>query len=136
MRYNSDIREFIKAALSPAVVSKIDLDRDNKRAKVIVAQNQLSLAIGKKGQNVRLASKLVGWELDIRSKESMAEQVGKLSKLKAIGKKIAENLVDAGFSTKEKLAQATVKELTAVKGIGKKKAEQIIKEAKQADENL
>ena len=70
VRYNEDIREYIKAALSPAEVSEIKLDKDNLKAKVIVADDQLSLAIGKHGQNVRLASKLIGWELDIRTKAS------------------------------------------------------------------
>ncbi len=72
VRYSDDIREYIKAALLPAEVSEIRLDKANKRAEVIVADDQLSLAIGKHGQNVRLASKLTGWELDVRTK-AMAE---------------------------------------------------------------
>jgi N utilization substance protein A len=73
VRYSEDIREYIKAALLPAEVSEIKLDKAAKRAEVIVADDQLSLAIGKHGQNVRLASRLVGWELDVRTK-AMAEQ--------------------------------------------------------------
>ena len=68
VRYSDDIREYIKAALSPAKVSEIKLDKDNLKAEVIVDDDQLSLAIGKHGQNVRLASRLIGWELDIRTK--------------------------------------------------------------------
>jgi transcription termination/antitermination protein NusA len=75
VRYNEDIREYIKAALLPAEVGEIKLDKTNKRAEVIVADDQLSLAIGKHGQNVRLASKLVGWELDVRTKAALAAQM-------------------------------------------------------------
>ncbi len=73
VRYNDDIREYIKASLLPAEVSEIRLDKATKRAEVIVADDQLSLAIGKHGQNVRLASRLTNWELDVRTK-AMAEQ--------------------------------------------------------------
>jgi len=69
VRYASDIKEYIQAALSPAEISQIQLDYDGKKANVIVADDQLSLAIGKQGQNVRLASKLVSWELDLFSFE-------------------------------------------------------------------
>jgi len=68
VRYNDDIREYIRAALSPAKIAEIKLDKDHSKAEVIVDDDQLSLAIGKHGQNVRLASKLMGWELDIRTK--------------------------------------------------------------------
>jgi transcription termination/antitermination protein NusA len=73
VRYSDDIREYIKAALLPAEVSEIKLDKAAKRVEVIVADDQLSLAIGKHGQNVRLASRLTGWELDVRTK-AMSEQ--------------------------------------------------------------
>lgn len=72
VRYNEDIREYIKAALSPAKVSEIKLDKENLKAEVIVDDDQLSLSIGKHGQNVRLASRLIGWELDIRTKQTAA----------------------------------------------------------------
>ncbi|MFA5436979.1 MAG: transcription termination factor NusA [Candidatus Omnitrophota bacterium] len=68
VRFNEDMREYIKNALSPAKVSEIKLDKEKLKAEVIVEDDQLSLAIGKHGQNVRLASRLIGWELDIRTK--------------------------------------------------------------------
>jgi N utilization substance protein A len=77
VRYNDDIKEYIKAALSPAEVSEIRLDKEAQKATVIVADDQLSLSIGKHGQNVRLASKLIGWELDIRTKTMIAEAEAK-----------------------------------------------------------
>lgn len=131
VRWSSDIKEFIKAALSPAVISMIDLDRDNKRAKVLVASDQLSLAIGKRGQNVRLASRLVSWEIDVRSKESIEEGRKKLLTLKAVGKKAAEILVDFGYGNLNNLARAEISKLSDLKGIGKKKAASIIEEAKK-----
>ena len=160
VRYNEDIREYIKAALSPAEVSEIRLDKDKLRAEVIVNDDQLSLAIGKHGQNVRLASKLIGWELDIRTKESLlaeaekakaqaaqpqAEEVAakqpkrekvkeaalELSALSGVGEKTVILLKGAGFGNLQDLAKAGIKDLLQIKGIGEKKAEKLIKEAKE-----
>lgn len=132
VRWSEDIKEFMKMALSPAVISMIELDRESKRAKVLVAADQLSLAIGRKGQNVRLASKLVGWEIDVRSRESIEENIKKLLVLKAVGKKAAATLVDAGYNSLNALAKAGVAELSSLKGLGKKKAASIIEETKKA----
>lgn len=132
VRWSEDIKEFIKMALSPAVISMIELDRENKRAKVLVAADQLSLAIGRKGQNVRLASRLVGWEIDVRSRESIEENIKKLLSLKAVGKKVAATLVDAGYNSLNILAKSEPKTLAKLKGIGEKKAATIIEEAKKA----
>jgi N utilization substance protein A len=131
VRWSEDIKEFIKAALSPAVISMIELDRENKRAKVQLNSDQLSIAIGKRGQNVRLASKLVNWEIDVRSKESIEEAIKGLQKLKSLGKKAAESLVDSGYNSLNSLENAQEKKLAKLKGIGKKKAAKIIKEAKK-----
>jgi len=135
VRWSDDVKEFIKAALQPAVVSRIELDREAKRAKVLVANDQLSLAIGKHGQNVRLASKLVGWEIDVRSKEAIEEDVQEILKLKNIGKKIAAVLVDAGYASLDKIIQASPEALSKLKGIGDKKATKIIEEAKKVIES-
>lgn len=131
VRWNEDIREFIKAGLSPAVVSRIDLDRDHKRVRVLVADDQLSLAIGKKGQNVRLASKLIGWEIDIRSREAIEEDTKKIKQLKSVGKKSADVLVEAGYNSLEIIAKSSAESLSELKGIGRKKAIQIIEETKE-----
>ena len=132
VRWSEDIKEFIKMALSPAIILMIELDRENRKAKVLVAVDQLSLAIGRKGQNVRLASKLVGWEIDVRSRESIEEGIKKLLILKAVGKKAAATLVDAGYNNLVLLARAEPKALSSLKGLGKKKAAGIIEEAKKA----
>ena len=77
VEWSPDPIEFIVAALSPAQVSSVELDEENKEAKVIVPDDQLSLAIGKRGQNVRLAVKLTGWNLDVRSESGNSEEVEK-----------------------------------------------------------
>ncbi len=110
----------------------IELDRETRRAKVLVAADQLSLSIGRKGQNVRLASKLVGWEIDVRSRESIEESIKKLLTLKAVGKKVAAVLVDAGYNNLNSLARAELTALSSLKGIGAKKAASIIEEVKKA----
>ena len=131
VRWSEDIKEFMKAALSPAVISMIELDRENNRAKILVAGDQLSLAIGKRGQNVRLASKLVGWEMDIRSRESIEEDIKKLFQLKSVGKKAAAILVDAGYGDVVTLSRQKPGSLSKLKGIGEKKANSMIEEAKK-----
>lgn len=147
VRYNEDTKEYIKAALSPAKVSEIKIDKENQKAEVIVDDDQLSLAIGRHGQNVKLASKLIGWQLDIRTKTMVAEQVLKgaqvkeeepreaaaggisLEELPGVGLKTAENLKDAGMKSLDDLLNAGVEGLKEIKGIGAKKAQKIIDEA-------
>jgi len=129
IRYSDDIKEFICEALKPAIVSEIEIDRKNKHAKVLVAQDQLPIAIGKRGQNVRLASLLIGWEIDVRSKEAIEEDIKEILKLKNVGKKIAGVLVEAGYNSLEEIAKADPKDLANLKGIGEKKAMALIEEA-------
>jgi N utilization substance protein A len=128
VRYNDDVREYIKAALLPAEVTEIKLDKNNKRAEVIVADDQLSLAIGRHGQNVRLASKLVSWELDVRTKaQAEAKQLEAVKKEEV---KEEEKIVKAEKLAKaekpkpakaEKAAKAEkVTELEQLPGIGEK----------------
>lgn len=136
VRWNPDISQFIQAALAPAKISGIRLNKENQRAEVIVDEDQLSLAIGKGGQNVRLASRLVGWELDIRTKEMLekppAEKELKISldSLTGIGEKIKGLLKASGFKTIEDIACAKIEELIKIKGIGRVKAKRLIEQAK------
>ncbi len=149
VRYSSDMKEYIQAALSPAEISQIQIDSEDKKANIIVADDQLSLAIGKHGQNVRLASRLIGWALDIFSAEQWktgqekqmaeereAQKVGaaegpSLADLPGIGEKLLGSLQEAGFNALEKVANAQEEELTQIKGLGKVKAAKLIKEAKK-----
>ena len=150
VRYSDDIREYIKASLSPAKVSEIKLDKENLKAEVIVDDDQLSLAIGKHGQNVRLASRLIGWELDIRTKttatgaapkekeekpretEKAEKETVSLEGLSGVGEKTLASLQEAGFKNIEDILQADIKDLMKIKGIGDKKAKKIIEQAKKA----
>ena len=148
VRYNDDIKEYIKAALSPAKIAEIKLDKDNLKAEVIVDDDQLSLSIGKHGQNVRLACRLTGWELDIRTKamigaeaekekakeekakeEKEKEKAVSLKDLPGVGEKTLTALKEAGFTDTEDILKADIKDLLKVKGIGQKKAEKLISEA-------
>lgn len=132
IKWHEDIKEYIKASLAPAVISRIELDREAKRAKVLVSNDQLSLAIGKHGQNVRLASRIVGWEIDVRSREAIEEEVKDIFKLKSVSKKLAAVLVDAGYASLSKISKTSCEGLSKLKGIGDKKAAKIIEEAKKA----
>ncbi len=137
IRWNDDLREYITAALSPAKITEIRLDKANQRAQIIVAEDQLSLAIGKHGQNVRLASRLIGWDLDIRTRQEIVQEkeIAKKARqemlLDGVGDKIVNALIEAGFDSLEKIKDATVEQLVQVKGIGAKKAEKIIEAAKE-----
>ena len=135
IRWSDNVREYISASLSPAKISEIKLDKEKQQAEVVVPEDQLSLAIGKRGQNVRLASRLVGWELDIRTRpelkeETISKEEQSIANIHGVGEKILSTLVEAGFSTLESLVNADVDTLSEIKGVGVKKAEKIIKEAK------
>ena len=142
VRHSSDIKEYIQAALSPAEISQIQLDYDVKKANIIVADDQLSLAIGRHGQNVRLASQLVEWELNLFSFEQWKEiQEGQeqdeeegeeevsIADLPGVGAKLIGQLTEAGFDMLEKIAETNIKDLIQIKGLGKVRAEKMIKEA-------
>jgi len=131
VRYHEKSEEFIKAALLPAEVGSIALDKDHKRAIVLVGQDQLSLAIGKSGQNVRLASRLTGWEIDVRTREELEREHAELGRLKGVGKQTIESLIGAGFQSLKTISSADADELATIKGIGGKKAEDIINQAKE-----
>ena len=144
VRWSDNVEEFVRAALSPAEVSSVKiLNEKEKKAEVVVGDDQLSLAIGKNGQNVRLASKLTGWSIDICSKKDAVKKVfddtlgtGKitveasegegLESIDGIGPKTAKTLEEAGYKTVEDLKKATKAELMQVKGIGQKTIEKIM----------
>ncbi|MDP2911861.1 MAG: transcription termination factor NusA [Candidatus Omnitrophota bacterium] len=136
IRWSVNMGEFISASLSPAEISSVKTSEAERRAEVLVADDQLSLAIGKKGQNVRLAAKLTGWNIDIRSKSEI-EQVKEIPiiEIDGIGPKTEKALKKAGYDTVGKIIKLDLKELTDVKGVGKKTAEKILKSAKELMEN-
>ena len=140
INFSDDISTIIVNSLSPAKVLSVKLlSHENKKALVIVPDDQLAVAIGKDWQNIRLASRVCGWDLDIKS-ETQQKQRGQeesqlkqdvLSEVEGIGPKIAEVLIKAGFTTVEKIASVGVEHLATVQGIGEKTAEKIIEGAKK-----
>ena len=135
--YSEDPSQFAMNALSPAKISRANvIDPIEKHLEVIVETDQLSLAIGKKGQNVRLAAKLTGWKIDIKSEEEkraeIEEQMAQLSartplvELPGLTAAILQKLTDSGIETIEQLADTPIAELTNIKGVGPKSAEKII----------
>ena len=146
VRWSAKYQEFITNALSPAQISKITFDEGNKSAEVIVPDDQLSLAIGRKGQNVKLASKLTGLhlaifgqsELENKKEEKKAKELddkNALAKLENVGTKIAEALFKKGYKDIDSIVNSTVEDLCSVPGIGKKKAETLIESAKKIKQN-
>ncbi|MGA8581409.1 MAG: transcription termination factor NusA, partial [Bryobacteraceae bacterium] len=139
IEYSDDPVVFATHALSPAKVSKISIiDPVEKQMEVIVDDSQLSLAIGKKGQNVRLAAKLLGWKIDIKSEEEKRQEVeSQMAAMVAPGAPVAvlidygladktvEKLLEAGIGTIEKLGGMTPEQLEEIQGIGPRGVEKI-----------
>lgn len=120
VNYDEDPARFVCNALAPAEISKVFLDEGNKEMEVIVPDNQLSLAIGKKGQNVRLAAKLTGYKLDIMSETNMAQKnaqaILNLMLLPGMTETMAQNIYQSGFSSVQMLGTSEVEDLTSIPG--------------------
>ena len=132
IRWHDGTTEFIAAALSPAKISGIELQAEGKQALVIVDDDQLSLAIGKKGQNVRLASKLTGWQLEIKSKTQLVSANLTLRSLPGVGPTLEERLTGAGVTSVQQVAGMTLEQLTAIEGIGEKTGQKLLEAAQAA----
>src|SRR5690349_2585750 len=138
IEYHEDAQTFAEKALQPAKVSKVSvLDGSDKHLEVVVDDSQLSLAIGKKGQNVRLAAKLLGWKIDIKSEEEKRQEVEQqmeslttqattpLEKVTDLGEALITKLHEASITTVEQLADMTPEQLEEVPGVGPKTVEKI-----------
>jgi N utilization substance protein A len=135
--YSEETVAFAQKALSPAKVTRVQIiDPEAKKLEVIVEDSQLSLAIGKKGQNVRLASKLIGWDIDIKSEEEKRREIEEqmtaltapttpLTALAGVGAKTIEKIEAAGITNVEKLAGMTPEQLMEIPGIGEKMVDKI-----------
>jgi N utilization substance protein A len=139
--FSEDPSKYVASALAPAkAISITVLSLDDKQAEVTVNDDMLSLAIGKSGHNVRLAAKLTGWHIDVKSESQKRQELEQksekenavLEKLEGLGEKTTALLAQAGFTNIEKLASLTVDDLTTLPGIGPKTAEKIIEAAKKA----
>jgi transcription termination/antitermination protein NusA len=140
IEFSEDPVVFATHALSPAKITRVSIiDPVDKHMEVIVDDTQLSLAIGKKGQNVRLAAKLLGWKIDIKSEEEKRQEVesamaalvpagAPVSVLIDLGlaEKIVEKLIESSVGTVEKLGSMTPEELEAIPGIGPQVVEKIL----------
>ncbi|PIS09825.1 MAG: transcription termination/antitermination protein NusA [Bdellovibrio sp. CG10_big_fil_rev_8_21_14_0_10_47_8] len=133
--WDEDITRFACNALAPAEISRVFLDEENKELEIVVPDNQLSLAIGKKGQNVRLAAKLTTWKIDILSETSAsartAEAIFNLMLIPGMTETMAQNIFQSGFGSFQAVAQATSAEIMTIPGYDDpEKAEKLIQEAK------
>jgi N utilization substance protein A len=138
IEFSEEITTFAEKALQPAKVSRVSItDLADKQIEVIVDDTQLSLAIGKKGQNVRLAAKLLQWKIDIKSEEEKRQEVEQqmqamsggpttpIEQVTELGEAVLEKLIAAGITTVEALADMTPEQLEEVPGIGEKTVEKI-----------
>ena len=137
IEFSEEITTFAEKALQPAKVSRVSItDLGEKQLEVIVDDTQLSLAIGKKGQNVRLAAKLLEWKIDIKSEEEKRQEVEQqmqgvggpataIEQVSELGEQIIQKLVAAGITTVEALADMTPEQLEEIPGIGEKTLEKI-----------
>jgi transcription termination/antitermination protein NusA len=143
--YHIDPARFVCNALAPAEISRVIIDEEDRSMEVIVPDEFLSIAIGKKGQNVRLASKLTKWHLDVisetRYSEAMQDGYDSLVSLPDVGISLADALYEKGFYSADELSKASAEDLTQIRDITEEKAIQLIEAGKaylssadQADE--
>ncbi|MBW1916297.1 MAG: transcription termination/antitermination protein NusA, partial [Deltaproteobacteria bacterium] len=129
--WDPDPAKYICNALAPAEIIRVIVDESNQSMEVVVADDQLSLAIGRKGQNVRLASKISGWRLDVTSESDYNNALKgiytELLSLDGVGEATATGLFQAGFRSIADIADAAVEELIQIKGISEEKASILIK---------
>ncbi|MDR2392185.1 MAG: transcription termination factor NusA [Planctomycetota bacterium] len=129
VRWNESPELFIRNALSPSEIDHLEFDRNHQRARVIVPDDQLSLAIGRKGQNVRLSSRLTGWNLDIMTvtQHSAWREKGRqeIASLPGVGESTINNMFMAGFESFHDIVELGIDDLMKIKGIGAIKAQEI-----------
>jgi N utilization substance protein A len=136
--YNADSAVYVRKALSPAKVLNVCVDEEQKKLLVVVPRDQLSLAIGKSGQNVRLAAKLTGWSVDLMTDEEYGSvkrapeaALREVAVLRGVGERLSQRLVASGFETVKDVAEAAVEELTDVPGIGQTRAALLQRQARR-----
>jgi len=148
VQWSEDPAQYAANALNPAKISKVlIIDPLEKRMEVIVEEKQQSLAIGKKGQNVRLASKLIGWQIDVKSEEqkklevlsvmeSLTSSSTSLSELEGVTERQIEKLREAGIENVERILELGEEKLTEIPGFGEKTAQKIMDAARDLFEEV
>ena len=152
IKWTEDLPTLVAESLSPAEIQKVLIDEENKRIEVILSEENLSKAIGRRGQNVRLASKLINYEIDIltdsedseRRQKEFKERTDLLVKALEVDETLGQLLVSENFQNSEEIAQSNVDELSEIEGIEESTAkelidrgkEYLIKEKKQISEKL
>lgn len=143
VQWSSDMSLFVGRSLSPAKVLKCVLSERGGGARVVIVDDQYSLAIGRGGQNARLAAKLTGLKIDILSESQYREQLERdkeslamLGQTRGVSPKMIDRLILAGFSSASDIVRSGEKELTSIKGIGKKTAAKILEIAQKIDEEM
>ena len=139
IQWNPDAASFIVNALAPAEVTKVVLDEDSERIEVVVPESQLSLAIGRRGQNVRLASQLTGWDIDILTEQEESERRQKEFADRSqlfmesfdVDEVIAQLLVTEGFTSVEEVAFVEIEEISSIEGFDDDTAEEIQARARE-----
>ena len=148
VQWSDDPAQYAANALNPAKISKVlIIDPSEKRMEVIVEEKQQSLAIGKKGQNVRLASRLIGWQIDVKSEEQKKQEVlsvmesltsssTSLTELEGISDRVIERLREAGIENVERILELGEDKLKEIPGVGDKTAAKIMEAAKDLFEEV
>ncbi len=148
VQWSDDPAQYAANALNPAKISKVlIIDPAEKRMEVIVEEKQQSLAIGKKGQNVRLASKLIGWQIDVKSEEQKKQEVlsvmesltsssTSLGELEGVSERLVEKLREAGIENVERILEMGEEKLKEIPGIGEKTAAKIMEAARDLFEEV
>jgi N utilization substance protein A len=134
--WDPDPAKFICNALAPAEIIRVIVDESNHSMGVVVPDDQLSLAIGRKGQNVRLASKISGWSLDVTSEseynKNLKEAYNSLLSLEGVGEATATSLYQEGYRSTEDIASSSIEDLMNIKGISEEKASKMMESAKKS----
>ena len=138
--WDRDPARFVCAAIQPAEVNKVIVNEADGRMELVVPDEKLSLAIGRKGQNVRLAWHLTGWKLDIISeskfKQMEEEAIAQLARIDGVSEQVARNMYRMGFRALEEVAEATPEELGGIQGVGAENAQKIRGAAETTMETL
>ena len=139
IQWTQDVASFVVNALAPAEVSKVVLDEESERIEVVVPDEQLSLAIGRRGQNVRLASQLTGWDIDIMTEAEESERRQKEFAMRTelfvsaldVDETLAQLLASEGFATVEEVAYVDAREVASIEGLDEQTAEELQNRARE-----